>query len=375
MIDESMDTEQMAQEPQPWEFRSKPAWQRLIIMTGGVIVNFILAAIIYIGLIFTYGEYTLPTDKIKDGVWVTDPELGAELGIRTGDKILAIDGNPLENLDRIGVELINGNSITIERDGKRIEKDMPVDFISKMIEKEDRAAFIFPRMPFYIGGIPEKSANYNSGLQAKDHVIRIGTQEITYFDEAKAALEQYKGRATEVEVVREGKHVQIPVQVSDTATLGVQRGRVELKDLDRLGYIELKHTEYGFFEAIPAGIKKGVTTLVDYVKNMKKIFNPDTGAYKGVGGFGTIANIFPDTFDWEAFWDRTALLSVILGFMNILPIPALDGGHVMFLLYEMVTGRKPSDKFLEYATLVGFVLLIALLLFANGNDVYKWLFK
>ncbi len=375
MIDESMDMEQMAQPAQPWEFRSKPAWQRLIIMLGGVTVNFILAVIIYIGMAYAYGDQFIPTNSLRDGVWVTEKNIGDELGIQTGDKILAIDGEYVENFNSLLGEIINGNSITIERDGQVIEKEIPVDFIATLLEDEDKIRFLSPRMPFVIGNIPEASSNADSGLEVGDIVLGIGDDRVTYFDEAREVLKKYVDQNTVVTVQREELQRQIPVVISDTATIGVNLGAMTFNDLEKRGYLRLETKKYSFAESIPAGIDKGVSTLTSYVKQLKKIFNPETGAYKGVGGFAAIGSLFPDSWNWPAFWNTTALISIILAFMNILPIPALDGGHVVFLLYEMVTGRKPSDKFLEYAQMIGFFLLIALLLFANGNDIYKWLFK
>ena len=376
MIDESMDTEAMKEEPKPWEFRSKPAWQRLIIMLGGVTVNFILAVIIYIGLAYAYGDQFIANDSLKDGVYVNETEIGDKVGIQTGDKILSVDGEPIEDFNKIIIELINGNSFTIERDGQIIEKEIPVDFIATLLEDEDKMRFLSPRYPFVIGSIPEESSNKDSGIEVKDEIVAIGGDTFTYFDEARDILEKYKGQEVDLKIKREGEgELQIPVIISDTATIGVGLGGLSFEDLEDRDILKLETTTYSFLESIPAGIDMGVSTLTGYVKQMKKIFNPSTGAYKGVGGFAAIGGLFPDGWNWPAFWSATAFISIILAFMNILPIPALDGGHVMFLLYEMVSGRKPSDKFLEYAQMTGFFLLIALLLFANGNDVYKWLFK
>ena len=375
MIDESMDTAQMAEEPKPWEFRSKPAWQRLIIMLGGVTVNFILAVIIYIGMAYSYGDQYIPMDSLKDGIWVTEKNIGDALGVQTGDQIVAIDGEEVENFDSLLGEIINGNPITINRDGNTVEKEIPVDFIATLLEDEDKIRFISPRLPFIVGEIPDESANKNSGLQVKDQIIGIGDQSITYFDEAKSVIERYTSQEVDLRVRRDGREEQIPVVISDSATIGIRMGALSFDEMEERGFLRLETRKYTFAESIPAGIDKGVTTLVSYMKQLKKIFNPETGAYKGVGGFAAIGGMFPDTWNWPAFWSTTALISIILAFMNILPIPALDGGHVTFLLYEMVTGRKPSDKFLEYAQMIGFFLLIALLLFANGNDIYKWLTK
>ncbi|WP_297694855.1 RIP metalloprotease RseP [uncultured Eudoraea sp.] len=375
MIDESMDTAQMAEEPKPWEFRSKPAWQRLIIMLGGVTVNFILAVIIYIGMAYSYGDQYIPMDSLRDGIWVTEKNIGDELGVQTGDQIVAIDGEEVENFDSLLGEIINGNTITINRDGNTVEKEIPVDFIATLLEDEDKIRFISPRLPFIVGEIPKESANKDSGLQVKDQIIGIGDQSITYFDEAKSIIERYTSQEVDLRVRRDGWEEQIPVVISDSATIGIRMGALSFDEMEEMGFLRLETRKYTFAESIPAGIDKGVTTLVSYMKQLKKIFNPETGAYKGVGGFAAIGGMFPDTWNWPAFWSTTALISIILAFMNILPIPALDGGHVTFLLYEMVTGRKPSDKFLEYAQMIGFFLLIALLLFANGNDIYKWLVK
>jgi regulator of sigma E protease len=376
MIDESMDTEQMKEEPKPWEFRSKPAWQRLIIMLGGVTVNFILAVIIYIGMAYSYGDQYIPMDSLRDGVWVTEKQIGDELGIKTGDKIIAVDGNEIKSFDDVFVELINGNRYTIERDGQRIENEIPVDFIATLLEDEDKIRFLSLRVPFVVNKIPKNSHNKSVGFQPKDEFLSINGSEAVYRDQVMGFLEENKGKSVDVVVKREdGTQAELVAKVNDEGKLGLEVGGYTMQDLQDDGFFEIKTQEYSFMEAIPAGIDKGVSTLSSYVKQLKKIFNPETGAYKGVGGFAAIGSMFPGTWNWAAFWSTTALISIILAFMNILPIPALDGGHVMFLLYEMITGRKPSDKFLEYAQMIGFFLLIALLLFANGNDLYKWLFK
>ena len=376
MIDESMDTEAMKEAPKPWEFRSKPAWQRLIIMLGGVTVNFLLAVIIYIGMAFAYGDQYIPMDSLKDGVNVLEKEIGDKIGIQTGDKILAVDGNKIEDFNGVFMEIVNGNTITIERNGNIIEQQIPIDFIATLLKDEDKIRFLSPRIPFVVGEVSPNSQNKDSGLKPKDKIVEVAGEPIKYFDEAKPILDRFKGDRINLTVLRDkGSRTQIPVVISDSATIGVALGGLSYEDLEADGILRLNTKSYSFIESIPAGIDKGVTTLSSYVKQLKKIFNPETGAYKGVGGFAAIGGLFPDTWNWAAFWNTTAFISIILAFMNILPIPALDGGHVMFLLFEMVTGRKPSDKFLEYAQMTGFFILILLLLFANGNDLYKWLFK
>lgn len=376
MIDESMDTEQMQEEPKPWEFRSKPAWQRLIIMLGGVTVNFILAVVIFIGLVFTYGEEYIANDSLKDGIWVTEKSLGDELGVQTGDKILSVDGKKIDALSHILPEMIYGETYTIERNGEVIKKTIPIDFIETLSRDRDKARFIYYRVPFYVNNVPDTSQNKGAGFKPMDEFLAINGSQAIYRDQVMDFLENNKGKDIDVLVRRkDGSEDHVMAKVSKDGKLGIITAPLTLEKLQEEGYLKVETLKYSFWESIPAGWNKGVKTLSDYIKGMKKIFNPDTGAYKEVGGFAAIGGMFPDTWNWPAFWATTAFISIILAFMNILPIPALDGGHVAFLLYEMVTGRKPSDKFLEYAQMIGFFILIGLLLFANGNDLYKWLFK
>lgn len=373
MIDESMDTEQMKQEPQPWEFRSKPAWQRLIIMLGGVIVNFILGIFIYIMLMYTYGEKYLPNDNVKDGIWVQESDsLAINLGLKTGDKILTVDGQKLKKFSDITLAFINGNNYTIEREGEILNRELPVDFIDKLITRgKDAGAIVSPRYPFMISDVPDDSQNKDAGIQSKDIIVNVNGLAVTYYDEIIDAFQQYKNQNITVSVKRGEEIVAIPVLISDEGKIGAFATDLKMSELERMGYYERADISYTFAESIPAGFNKSYETLANYVKQLKKIFNPKTGAYKGLGGFISIANIFPPEWNWQVFWNMTALLSIMLGFMNLLPIPALDGGHVVFTLWEMITGRKPNDKFLEYAQVTGFIILIALLLFANGNDIVR----
>jgi regulator of sigma E protease len=371
MIDESMDTEQLQEEPKPWEFRSKPAWQRLIIMLGGVFVNFILGIFIYIMLMYSYGEKYLPNENVTDGVWVQD-SLAVSLGLQNGDKILSVDGKEIKKFSDITIEFINGSTYTIDRNGLIIEKELPIDFIDKLISRGKNAGMIVrPRSPFMFAEFQENSPNANSELIDKDIVIAINDQPLKYQDEVQDILQQNKGEEISITVKRGSENKTFNVAVSNKGTLGVVIYGMGFSDLEKLGYYNLADVNYSFAAAIPAGINKSYETLTNYVKQLKKIFNPSTGAYKGLGGFISIGSIFPSTWSAESFWNITAFLSIMLGFMNLLPIPALDGGHVVFTLWEMITGKKPSDKFLEYAQVTGFILLIALLLFANGNDVFR----
>ncbi len=368
MIDESMDKEQMALPPQPWEFRSKPAWQRLIIMLGGVTVNFILAFIIYIGMAFAYGDTYIANEDLKDGLLIENKAM-QNAGFKTGDRIISIDGEKVERFDNgINAKVVMGKQVLIERNSTEQSITMPNDFVDQL-SKQEKAPLVSIRMPFVIGGVAADSKN--TALQPKDIVIALNGQKTKYFDEAKTVLENNKNKTITATVLRDQKKVQIPAIVSKDGKLGVQIGGLGMDSLEKLGYYKISKQEFSFMESIPVGITKGKDQLVGYGKQLKMIFSPSTGAYKQVGGFKAIFDIFPNTWSWEVFWTITALLSIMLGVMNLLPIPALDGGHVMFLLYEIISGKKPSDKFLENAQMVGFVLLITLLLFANGNDIYK----
>ncbi len=367
MIDESMDKEQMALPPQPWEFRSKPAWQRLIIMLGGVTVNFVLAFIIYIGMAYAYGDIYLNNSELKDGIAVSS-SVGEELGLKTGDKIIAVDGEKITHFDEIPMKLLFSKSALIIRDGQEQTINFPVDLIDKVLKGEKRP-FIGIREPFMVGKVSDSSAN--KALLTKDVIQSINGVTTKYADQVIAFAKTNKNQTFDAVVLRDEKQVPVKLNIDKEGKLGIYAASMGIKSLEKLGLYKFSTQEYGFFESFPVGIEKGTNQLLGYGKQLKAIFNPDTGAYKGVGGFKAIFDIFPSTWSWEVFWNITALLSIMLGVMNLLPIPALDGGHVMFLLYEMISGKKPSDKFLENAQMVGFFLLITLLLFANGNDIYK----
>ena len=369
MIDESMDKQQMALPPQPWEFRSKPTWQRLIIMLGGVTVNFILAFIIYIGMTYVYGDFYIKNENIKDGIWVTNPAV-EKAGLKTGDKLVAIDGKKVVRfVPALSGEVLTSKKITVNRNGQEQTITLPDNFIGNFIDA-DKKSVLGLRMPFVVGALADDSPNKGQ-LKAKDILISIEGKPFRYIDEVTTFLEANKGKKFAAVVLRNEKETPVAISVNEKGKLGVGLGALKEDNLEKLGYYKFSKESYGFFESVPIGIQKGFDQLAGYWKQLKAIFNPNTGAYKGVGGFAAIYNVFPDSWSWEVFWSITALLSIMLGVMNLLPIPALDGGHVMFLLYEMISGRKPSDKFLEKAQMVGFVLLISLLLFANGNDIYK----
>jgi regulator of sigma E protease len=368
MIDESMDKEQMALPPQPWEFRSKPAWQRLIIMLGGVTVNFILAFIIYIGMAFAYGDTFIANEDLKDGLLVENKAM-QNVGFQTGDHIVSVDGEKITRFDNdLTMKVIMAKQVLIERNGTEKVIKIPNDFVDRL-SKYEKSVLLDIRMPLVVGAVAPDSKNIV--LKPKDVILSLNGQPTKYFDQVKSVLEKNKNKTITATILRDEKEIKVPVMVTNDGNLGIRIGSLGMASLEKLGYYKISKHEFGFLESIPVGIIKGKDELVGYGKQLKMIFNPETKAYKQVGGFKAIFDIFPKTWNWEVFWTRTALLSIMLGVMNLLPIPALDGGHVMFLLYEIISGRKPSDKFLENAQLVGFVLLITLLLFANGNDIYK----
>ncbi|MBT8259614.1 MAG: RIP metalloprotease RseP [Bacteroidia bacterium] len=372
MIDESMDKEQMAKPPEPWEFRSKPAWQRLIIMLGGVTVNFILAAVIYILMLFGYGDMDISTDSVQDGYWIVNPLLN-DLGLETGDNIVSINGKEIVNYKDIKRNILDAQVITIERQGEIKDINLPKDFLGQLSSGRSRG-LIELRYPFIVEEVADSSANIGVDLKQGDVIRSINGEELKYFDQVEGRLSPLKGQSISAEILRGDETITRELAVSDEGKVGIFPGG-NWADLERLEYYDITKREYSFGESIGAGITRFGEQMSSYWLQLKLIFNPETGAYKGVGGFKAIYDIFPGRWSWPDFWNLTAFLSIMLGVLNLLPIPALDGGHVMFLLYEMVSGRKPSDKFMEYAQMVGFFILIALVLFANGNDIFKAIFN
>lgn len=374
MIDESMDTDQMANEPQPWEFRSKPAWQRLIILLGGVTVNFLLAIVIYIGIMFVWGEKYLPNENVKDGVWVVD-SIATNMGFQNGDKIISINDKKIDRFSGIMPEMIYGGVVNVQREnGERDQIEVPNNFIETLIYKENRQLLMY-RMPFIVSKIDEESPNIDIGLKPKDIVTSINGKEVKYFDQFSDIAKEVAGQEVDLGIKRDGKSMILKANISENGKLGVYSGSINLIDLEKLGYYDLEVHKYGFFESIPKGFDEAIKQMSDYLRQLKLIFNPSTGAYKGVGGFMAIGNLFPAEWNWQIFWSMTAMLSIMLGVLNLLPIPALDGGHAMFTIWEMITGKKPNDKFMEYAQMIGILLLLFLFVFANGMDAYKGFFK
>ncbi len=366
MIDESMDREQMKLPPQPWEFRSKPAHQRLLIMIGGVLVNFVLALAIYATTLYVWGDRYLPVQNAKYGIMCDS--LALSIGLQNGDHIVSLDNRKVEDFNSIFHDLIvdNASSIQVERNGELLSIAIPEDIIAPLLKSTD---FIEPRFPFYVDDFSKESPAREAGIRVDDRIVGVNGQKIEFWDEFRDRVQDLDGKEIVVTVLRDGESLDYSMTLTDEGKIGV----FPVGDLAR--FFTLKTTEYTFMEAIPAGIGKGFRTAVSYLKQLKLIFIPKTRAYESLGGFIKIGSFFPGVWDWEIFWSMTAFLSIILAIMNLLPIPALDGGHVMFLLYEMVSGRKPGDRFLEYAQITGMLILLALLLYANGNDVIQLFHK
>jgi regulator of sigma E protease len=364
MIDESMDTKQLQSPPQPYEYRAKPAWQRFLIISGGVLVNFILALIIYSATLYTWGEEYLPTKNLTYGV-VCDP-LAEEMGFKNGDKIISVGGNEVESFTQIAPLMVleGASKVQVERNGRLID----VEIDPKHIPQQLKTATLFqPRYPLEIGYVEPKSKADEAGFMVGDKLVAINGQEAKYFDEFRSAIKENISQSIKIGMDRKGELIDLEVDIPENGMVGIA-------STSPSEYFELKKIEYSFLEAIPAGISRGTNMISNYLKQLKLVFSPKTKAYESVGGFITIGSIFPKVWNWQAFWDLTALISIILAIMNMLPIPALDGGHMLFLVYEMVSGKKPGDKFMEYAQIAGMVLILSLVLFANANDVIK-LFK
>jgi len=369
MIDESMDKEQMQKPPQPWEFRAKPAWQRLIIMTGGVAVNLLLGVLIYSMTLYTYGDKYLANDNLVDGVWCID-DLSKELGFISGDKILAVGEEPVERFSSILEKMLSAKTVTIERDGERKLITIPDNFIERLIDNEKSMLF-YPRIPPIISSIIENSNCEKAGFQTKDRILSVDGISISYNDEMAGVLSNYIDSVVSIEVLRDEEEISLQTKVGKDATIGYYPALLTFSQLEELNIYTMTYQTYSLVSSLPAGYNKAVSKLGGYIDQFKLILSPSSGAYKGLGGFGAIGSLFPSQWDWERFWNLTAFLSLMLAFLNILPIPALDGGHVLFLLYEMVVGKAAPEKFMEYAQVIGMLLLLGLVVYANGNDIIK----
>lgn len=369
MIDESLDTETMKQEPQPWEFRSKPAWQRLIVMLGGITVNVIVGVIIFIGITFAFGDTYMLKDVVNNNGGFQVGPVGEQLGLKTGDKIVKINGQDFKYMeDIVRPETLLGTNAyyTVDRDGKLIDIPIPADFITKFSKKESAMSFVLFRLPPMVGRIEPNSVIEHAGLQKGDLFVEWNGSPIKYYDQLYDSVKANKRDTISFAVTRAGQKLTFKEYFKDKTALGyyamipetyLQEAKVDIK--------------YGFFESIPLGTTRAFTTLATQIKAFGKVISGVLSPKESISGPIGIMQAFGAEWDWERFWQLTGVLSLVLAFMNLLPIPALDGGHVMFLTYEIVSRRKPSDKFLETAQKVGMVVLLALMVFIFANDIIK----
>jgi regulator of sigma E protease len=364
MIDESMDTEHLNKDPEPWEFRSKPAWQRLIIMLGGVTVNLILGFAIYMMVTFVWGKDIITSENLKDGFEVN--EIMKPYGFSDGDKILKVDGQPFENVVDISKYLFlrDVSTVTVQHVNGKVEKLTIPENIGHIMMESGATNPFSPLVAPVIGEVAPNSLAEKFDFKANDRIVTINDIELVKWQELSQFLQDASNEELSFEILRDGSKMQKTVVLDEKSELGVY---------PKMPEISFTKINYSLFESLSVGYDKAYWILSDYITQFEYVFTP-----KGItqlGGFGAIGSIFPASWDWQRFWESTALLSLILAFMNLLPIPALDGGHVMFLLYEVFSGRKPNDKFMEYAQMTGFLLLVSLVLFANGNDVYRYFFS
>lgn len=370
MIDESMDTAQMRKPAQPWEFRSKPAWQRLLIMLGGVMVNVVFAFLIYIMVLYTWGETYLPAENVKYGV-VCDP-LFEKMGMQTGDIVVSLDSVKVERFSDIlaDMTLDHPQTVQVEREGKLISLDIPETFTADLLalsSKNNRVRLLVPRQLMdstYVAEFADYSAAYDAGIRKGDKILAVNGRTFRFYDEFTDMLAANADSRVETKVLRGKDTLQFAFDLGNDGKFGIYFGSTER--------LELAFRKYSFGEAIPAGIAKGAQTISSYLKQLKLIFSPRVEAYKSVGGVMMMGSIFPSVWDWQIFWELTAFISIMLAVVNILPIPALDGGHVLFLLYEVITRRKPGEKFMEYAQITGMMILLGLFILANVNDIVRF---
>ncbi len=368
MIDESMDKEQMEAEPQPWEFRTKPAWQRLIIMLAGVFINFVLGFLLMGFMLWYYGEEYLPTAEVNQyGIYADS--LGQELGLKTGDKILKFGDKPFDKFnDRLAIlELVlNGSeTITVERDGKEEVIRPNADVIKSLAAHKNQAQPIFSfRLPFVAGQILKDSPAKSAGIQVDDKFLGVDGVETPFFRDFLAYVTEHPGKEVSIKVQRGDDVIDIPAKIGEDGKLGIAPYGPDK-------FFEFEKVKYSLAQALPAGVKKGWGFIDSQIKGFGKMFSGKIKATESLGGFGAFAKMYGTAWDWERFWRVTAIVSLLLGFINLLPIPALDGGYALFLIFEVVTGIKPSDKFVETAVTIGFFLLMGLFIFSNGLDVWR----
>jgi len=368
MIDESLDTEAMKKPAEPWEFRSKPAWQRLIIMLGGIIVNVVLAFVIYGFVLFTWGEDKTVLTSFKNGIAAS--ESAQALGFKSGDKLISVDGVEYKYYEEFVSKLLSAKQVTVERDGQIKKFNLPVDLIDRLAKKE-KQSLMGVRRPFVVDGTSKGTKNEKVAIKSGDKIVGINDSiKLEYIDEFLSNTQKFKNKNINLNVIRNGTETTITNVYVDS----IGRTYLEIKpisDAELKNYVEIIHFDYGFFKSFGVGAVKCWEAVVMQVEQLGLMFKPSTGAYKHMGGFISIGKVFNKEWIWEDFWKMTALISMMLAFMNLLPIPALDGGHVLFTLWEMITRRAPSVKFLTYAQYVGMAFLLLLMLYANGNDIVK----
>jgi len=367
MIDESMDKEQMKKPAEPWEFRSKPAWQRLIIMVGGVVVNILLAIVIFIGITWYWGDEQLPVKNLKYGVHVDS--LGKSIGLKDGDNVIAMDGKVIENFGSIESELVltEAKKLTVVREGQTIDLAIPSSFMQNIIQQKKFSGMLVPQYPVIVDSI-SNTAVFNSGkLEKGDTLIALNGKSFNYYHEFDQLKKSAANTVAQLTAIRGKDTLQIKALVNDKGAIGF----FQVSPLTILG---TEHIKYDLIASIPIGFTRCWETLSRYVTGLKQLFTGKVNASDSLGSVISIGNTFPGVWDWERFWTLTGIFSIVLAFMNILPIPALDGGHALFTLYEMVSGRKPGDKFMEYAQMAGMILLMGLMAYALGLDFWR-LFK
>lgn len=373
MMDETQDAEKLKAPPQPWEFRSKPAWQRLFIMMGGILVNVVLAFLIYAMVLWVWGEKKILNSSVTNGIAVGD-SLMYKIGFRDGDKIVSVNGDTVKYFEDVPMKvLINSEKVIVERNGQNETVTIPNDLLGQLSTKKlDRRGLISIRIPTIVDSVKnaEKSNAFKAGIKPGDKVIMLDSTPVNYWNELSRYVDKQKDNAEVlVTVDRNGTKQQYKVKLDEKHQLGL--AYLSGDKLEKMNWFKIETRKYGFFESFPAGISKTISKLMNYIEQFALLFKPSTGAYKGMGGFASMTQVFPPYWDWEIFWNTTAMFSIILAFMNFLPIPMLDGGYILFTLFEMITGKKVPDKFLEKANMIGFFIIIGLMVFTNGNDLFR----
>lgn len=376
MVDESMDTEQLSKPPQPWEFRAKPAWQRLLIMLGGIIVNVILAILIFAMVLFFWGQEKLPMSEVneKGGIIVVD-SFANELGFQDQDKIIAINNEPVTYFNNLHEDLFFAHTVQIQRNGKDTTLHIPENLIGQLVERKSKGLMFMYNSPVFINQVIADSTADKAGLKKGDQILGINGESVYHYRQVAEKISANKDKEITLNLLRDKQNIDIKLIVPSTGKISVVTSFGDLETLSKIGYYHLQSKKYGFFESFPAGFALASEKVVSYAKQFTKIFNPKTEAYKGLGGFYSMGKIFGSEWDWHRFWMITGYLSIVLAFMNLLPIPGLDGGHVIFTLWEMITGRKVSDKVMEYATGIGLVFLLILMVYVNANDIFRNFFQ